>query len=237
MKVENKSVSSKEVNETLKDANKQIRDRSDIVIDDSKNVFFELEKNLIRDKLNVEDFEIYCSWTEKDKQAFNSLLSHEQIIYFKAIEKEPDITNDLKIIVQSNGGELVGLEYRIKSPSSLYEKIYDRAEKVDISEINDLIRYTEVKVKDDLIECTQNTLSELEKKGYIVTKIKNTWLDEKNPYNGINVQLESQEGQKFELQFHTPESFELKNSQEMHGLYEQARVLIPGTEEYLEIED
>ena len=62
-------------------------------------------------------------------------------------------------------------------------------------------------------------------------------MDEKNPYNGINVQLESQEGQKFELQFHTPESFELKNSQEMHGLYEQARVLRPGTEEYLEIED
>lgn len=53
-------------------------------------------------------------------------------------------------------------------------------------------------------------------------KLKNTWLDEMNPYNGINVQIEAPNGQIFELQFHTPESFELKNGI-LHDLYEQQR--------------
>lgn len=48
MKVENEPVSSMEVNETLKDANKQIRDRNDIVIYDLKDVFSELKKNLTK---------------------------------------------------------------------------------------------------------------------------------------------------------------------------------------------
>lgn len=55
-------------------------------------------------------------------------------------------------------------------------------------------------------------------------KLKNTWLDEMNPYNGINVQIEAPNGQVFELQFHTPESFELKNGV-LHELYEQLRCI------------
>ena len=83
----------------------------------------------------------------------------------------------------------------------------------------------------------KKTLTGMIDRGYSITKIKNTWLDDSNPYKGINVQLESPQEQKFELQFHTQESFDLKNSKEMHGLYEQARILSPGTDEYFEIED
>lgn len=67
---------------------------------------------------------------KKIKKHFNSLLSDEQIIYIKAMEKEPDITNALKAIVKSNGGESVGLEYRIKSPSSVYEKFMKEQKKL-----------------------------------------------------------------------------------------------------------
>lgn len=81
------------------------------------------------------------------------------------------------------------------------------------------------------------TFDSLENKGYSIVKVKNTWTDVGNPYNGINVQLEAPNGQKIELQFHTQESFELKNSEAMYSLYEQARVLEPNSDEYFEIED
>lgn len=91
--------------------------------------------------------------------------------------------------------------------------------------------------KDNLVGSTKMTFDSLENKGYSIVKVKNTWTDVGNPYNGINVQLEAPNGQKFELQFHTQESFELKNSEAMHSLYEQARVLEPNSDEYFEIED
>ncbi|WP_139904457.1 hypothetical protein [Clostridium thermarum] len=54
--------------------------------------------------------------------------------------------------------------------------------------------------------------------------MKNTWLIKSNPYKGINCIYTSPASQKFEIQYHTPESFELKNG-ELHGLYEKWRVL------------
>ncbi len=45
-----------------------------------------------------------------------------------------------------------------------------------------------------------------------------------NPYNGINTTIVSPDGQAFEVQFHTQESFDIKNGK-MHELYGQWRVL------------
>lgn len=45
-------------------------------------------------------------------------------------------------------------------------------------------------------------------------------------YDGINATIVSPEGQAFEVQIHTLESFNLKNGQ-LHRLYEQCRVLSP----------
>lgn len=71
----------------------------------------------------------------------------------------------------------------------------------------------------------EKTLKDLEDKGYTVLKIKNTWLDDLRPYKGINVHIEAPSGQMFELQFHTPESFEMKNGV-LHNLYEQRRCTV-----------
>ena len=51
-----------------------------------------------------------------------------------------------------------------------------------------------------------------------------TWTVKQSDYKGINVVLESPDKQKFELQFHTPESFKLKDG-ELHELYEKWRVI------------
>lgn len=169
---------------------------------------------------------IMKTWSEEDIKCYNKLTDKEKDIYINAIENESKITPELQEIVLKNGGDLVGLEYRIKSPSSVFGKIYLRPKSTPIQEMNDIIRYTEIIEAENLVECTKTTISDLESRGYEVAKLKNTWIDDKNPYNGINAQIKSTEGQMFELQFHTPESFALKNSEEMHGLYEQSRLLM-----------
>ena len=45
---------------------------------------------------------------------------------------------------------LEGLDYRLKTPTSTYEKMYGRATSKPITEMNDLIRYTEIFEPDQL---------------------------------------------------------------------------------------
>lgn len=75
-----------------------------------------------------------------------------------------------------------------------------------------------------LSEKTLKAIENFKSKGYTIIKLKNTWLDKYNPYNGINVTFKTQDGQYFEVQFHTKESFELKDVK-MHELYEQQRTI------------
>jgi hypothetical protein len=180
---------------------------------------------------------IMSTWNEIDVQTYNKLSVAEKQIYIKAIRNEPHITQELQEIVKAYGGYLDGLEYRLKSPSSVFEKIYVRPEKTPIVDMNDIVRYTEIQNPDKLVSSVQGTISDLEKNGYEIIKLKNTWIDDTTPYQGINAQIISPDGQSFELQFHTPESFALKNSEEMHGLYEQTRVLHKLSKEYVTLTD
>lgn len=64
-------------------------------------------------------------------------------------------------------------------------------------------------------------MDRLRHQGYEVLEEKNSWVVG-NPYKGINVELKAPDGQLFELQFHTPRSWQLK--QQIHeGLYEIVR--------------
>ena len=65
-------------------------------------------------------------------------------------------------------------------------------------------------------------VDEFNKLGYNKIKVKNSWLDDNNPYKGVNTTVQSPNGQKFEVQYHTSESFALKNGK-MHELYEKQR--------------
>lgn len=73
------------------------------------------------------------------------------------------------------------------------------------------------------------TLGQLETQGYKVLKVKNTFKPGA-PYKGVNSQVMSPDGQVFELQFHTPQSFDVKQNV-THGLYERFRLLEDGDPE------
>lgn len=68
----------------------------------------------------------------------------------------------------------------------------------------------------------------LTEKGYNVTRVKNTWR-KGAVYKGINTIVEK-DGVKFEMQYHTKQSFDLKNGK-LHELYEKARVINGSSEE------
>jgi hypothetical protein len=68
-------------------------------------------------------------------------------------------------------------------------------------------------------------MRQLEDAGYTNVKVKNTFKPG-SPYKGINTTFGTPDGQSFELQFHTPESFNTKQNL-THGMYEELR-LLPG---------
>jgi hypothetical protein len=68
----------------------------------------------------------------------------------------------------------------------------------------DAIRYTACFPPQKLASGTKAILSRLQAQGNGIVQLKNTWLDPKSSYRGINVQMRSPDGQLFEVQFHTP---------------------------------
>ncbi len=154
--------------------------------------------------------------------------------YNKIVKEEPPITKDIQAAVVNSGGKMEGLEFRIKTKDSYLRKVntdYEAAVLNDpsitkeyiASKINDAIRYTAVANEDSLYDVYKQVMNRLKEKQYSVVKLKNTWDDTFNPYKGVNIVLQSPKGQNFELQFHTPASFDMKQNQ-MHRLYEEFRL-------------
>lgn len=65
--------------------------------------------------------------------------------------------------------------------------------------------------------------NDLTKTSYRFLKLKSTWLDSASSYKGVNAQLLTPEGYIFELQFHTQQSFEVK--EDTHKFYEEWRAI------------
>jgi len=87
---------------------------------------------------------------------------------------------------------------------------------------------------DEYVEHFLNVKKDLEKRNYKITNVKNFWVSKNNPYNGLNATVRNDYGYIFELQFHTLESFNLKQGT-MHGLYERYRVLPLDSKEAIEL--
>ena len=168
----------------------------------------------------------------KIKQKVSELLE-------TALEYEPFITKDLLEIAKENNGELVGLENRFKTESSLFRKLSERLELQDASSfrfaeilddfaanINDVLRYTMIfRIETYTSDCLK-TLQILEQKSYKIEKIWNAWLMKETRldlgYRGLNTIITNPPYVTFELQFHTFESYTAKEAN--HFLYEEMRL-------------
>ena len=150
--------------------------------------------------------------------------------YNEAHEKEPEITELVKSVAAEAKMGLAGLEWRIKRKDTYLEKIERKYSAAGNKfEIKDIIRYTMIGIPEELSQKTLEVIAKFESKGYTLVKLKNTWVDKENPYNGINVTLKDPDGQCFEIQFHTSESYMVKDK--MHKDYETWRKMDKSTEE------
>jgi hypothetical protein len=145
-------------------------------------------------------------------------------------EVEDTVTSHLGEAERKNncGSRLEGLEFRRKGEDRLKEKIAELLEtgapdatpKEVMTEISDAIRYTFCTDPGNYKDAYWDIKGRLQEHGHRMIYSQNHWLNKQ--YKGINTRWVTPEGQRFEVQFHTPESFCAK--QEItHRAYERLR--------------
>lgn len=149
---------------------------------------------------------------------------------------EPEVSDAMTVLADENGAQLEGFDHRLKGEDSLARKIASDAVEKGITqqqaaaEISDALRYTMTFPADDYTGSVERVAEDLQSRGFTFVKERNTWDPPASPYRGLNTNLTSPDGFRFELQFHTPESFELKSGVN-HTAYEKWRVLDPDSAE------
>lgn len=178
----------------------------------------------------------------KEKTTKENLLNaQKQAEKLISIAKEKDIviTKDLQNIIDKTNGRLAGLDYRIKSTDSLVRKLIDKSEakgmSVDeyASKITDILRYTNVSTTKNFTGDYYSIIDNLIKKSYNIVEVTNTLGDINASYRGINCLVSDKDGYIFELQFHTEESFNIKEVN--HKLYEELRLKTTNKARQLEL--
>ncbi len=147
-------------------------------------------------------------------------------------EPEKAVTSLLKQIEHDNphGGVLVGLGHRLKGADRLKEKITDKMRFKGLDSpadaartINDAVRYTFCLRAEEYVGGHSYVQRQLESAGYQMIYRKNHWVDDPD-YKGINTRWTTPAGCRFELQFHTRESFYAKEEL-THAPYQRLRGL------------
>lgn len=146
----------------------------------------------------------------------------------RAAEAEPAVTTMLVALAEQLGGEMYKLEYRLKSFDSTRRKLnkklqHDPSRSIAELELDDTLRYTmrfEDQPPGHYVLSVQEVLTELEKHGHDVVRLKNYWPPDDN-YSGVNGVLRAPSGLTWELQFHTAKSLEVQS--ETRDMYEELR--------------
>ena len=148
----------------------------------------------------------------------------------KAYTEEEKVTRRLQDLTKAYQAKLQGLEHRLKTKSSTLRKLkkmhHDAPElALDKLKLSDALRYT-VEVADvpegHYVKTVNAVLKDLETQGYKVIKVKNYWPKGDN-YSGVNTVLANAEGFEWELQFHTPASYQ--EAKKSHAQYEKLRAI------------
>lgn len=153
-------------------------------------------------------------------------------VYEKTVESEPEITDMIKTVCKASGGKPAGLDFRLKTVESYIRKVKADSEEGKNEEdvannLYDVVRYTNELSAKEFKKGVDIAVKELHNKGCKLVQLKNFYLHKNNPYRGINCKFESPDGQKFELQFNTPNNLVIKE-QKLHPVYERWREMPNG---------
>jgi hypothetical protein len=137
---------------------------------------------------------------------------------------------------------LIGLEYHLKGPERLKEKVSEELEARPgltaaqaLASVPDAVRFTFCYGEKHYTAGVYADLGRLVARGFELAKpLRNSW--DSDQYKGINTQWrEPETGQRFEVQFHTRASYEAK--QLSHAAYERIRNPQTSDAELDELED
>ena len=148
------------------------------------------------------------------------MTAYENNYYNRICRQEPGLTARVLQIASDHDVTAAGLSERIKSRKSLSEKLNNRKHPEQIEDQYDILRYTYVIDPKDYTEITNEIMDEFENEGMTIDRIKNFWLNPPEKYHGIHMQAETASGVRFEVQFHTPESYRQKEA--AHDSYKRA---------------
>jgi hypothetical protein len=159
-------------------------------------------------------------------------------------EAEPTISADIRVTEDENryGGWLEGYEHRRKGEDRLKEKIAeglatispDASPEEIVVQVPDAIRYTFCFQPGTYTRGYYDVKGRMESHGYEMYESRNSWGDAE--YKGINTRWVTSDGQRFEVQFHTSESFHAKEHI-THAAYERIRSRLTSDVERSELEE
>jgi hypothetical protein len=147
-------------------------------------------------------------------------------------EAEPGVSADAQAIEHENkdtcGGWLEGFKHRLKGEDRILEKVAeglttsspDATVKQVLRLIPDAIRFTYCFQPENYTRGYHDIKERFEGRGHEMYYSKNYWAHPE--YKGVNTRWVTPEGQRFEVQFHTPDSFHAKH-QVTHLAYERIR--------------
>ena len=109
-------------------------------------------------------------------------------------------------------------KFALKEPDRFKEKLFelirdepDKSVEQHVNEIHDGIRYTFVSDAEDYVRTVSQATDILKSNGFELGVRKNTWSNEE--YKGVNTRWQDHEsGCRFEVQFHTHESWQVKQA-------------------------
>ena len=150
-----------------------------------------------------------------------------------ALKAEPGITDAMTSIKDATGGDFKGLDFRLKGDDSLKRKLAtallenpDLSVQDALAKLKDNIRYTFTYPAESYTAGVNNAIQRLTEQGFKpmdgAKNFKNFWGGD--GYQGINsAWVDPATGHTFEVQFHTPQSFFVKD-EGTHALYEELRL-------------
>ena len=153
---------------------------------------------------------------------------------------EPEVTRTMKGVEAAVPGAcLVGLQYCLKGEERYKEKVAaevrlksERSIAEILARVPDAIRYTFECGEDHYMDSYQDICGKLEERGNELLVRRNSWDDP--DYKGVNTRWLTTDGQTFEVQIHTADSFQAK--QLTHVAYERLRTGVATGAERPELE-
>ena len=195
--------------ETINNKLSKIKSKGETQID---NINLDLSKPISK----ITDQERNITYLDYPKEYVD--LATEKIRRYEPIVD--NIANDILGSTESQGGLMIGLDFRLKRLGSLSRKIdSDITEAKEkgitltpqqaVEKMGDVARFTACFDPKNFKKGADKVIRDLQAKGYELIKFKN-YFQPGASYKGLNCNFKDKQGNIFELQFHTPESMKVK---------------------------